>query len=240
MSMLTVNDPKTKFTDHLEELRKRLITSIIVVFIGAIGGFFFSDPVIQYLIAPIQSQVGQLYFFSPQAAFLIKIKVSILCGLIVTSPIIFFQIWLFISPGLFQKERRMLFPVIAASSLLFIIGSLFAYYLTLPLGLKFLLGFQSADLKPHISISEYISFASMIILSFGVAFNLPIFIVALTSMGLVQIASLGRYRKHAIVIIFILSAILSPPDMISQILLALPLIILYEASILAARLLKRK
>jgi len=198
-------------------------------------GYFFSDLILQYLLIPIRSLLEKFYFFSPTEAFFIKIKVTLLAGCLLSSPILVSQVWLFIAPGLYKKERYSLIPWIIITSVLFLAGVAFAFYLVIPLALEFLIGFQTEFLTPMISISSYISFLTTILLAFGIAFNLPVFIMVFVISGLVTSQQLGQNRKYAIVATLIGAAILTPPDVISQILLALPLVFLYEATIHAAR-----
>lgn len=196
--------------------------------------FAFIEKILDFLISPILPQIGQVYFFSPADAFVIKIKAALLAGLVLSSPIILSQAWLFISPALYPTEKKAVLPLIIITSTLFISGALFSFCVVLPMTLQFLIGQQTAYLKPMVSMSEYMSFVSGMMLSFGVAFNLPVFILALIATGVTTVQGLNKLQKHAIVIIFIAAAILTPgPDIASQLTLAVPLLVLFEVSIVA-------
>lgn len=225
---------------HLEELRKRIIVCILVVAITTLGSMLFSDVIIEWLIAPVESLQQNVYFFGPAEAFIVKMKVSFFAGLMVSLPVLFVQLWLFISPGLYVHEKRYVLPGACVATCLFGSGVWFCYYWVIPFGLQFLLSFQSESLQPLLSIKEYISFITSLLLSFGVIFNIPLFAGLLTLIGVIDHRMLSRSRKYAIVIIFIVAAVLTPPDVISQLLMAAPLVVLYEVSIAIAWLVRRK
>lgn len=226
-------DPKVmSFLDHLEELRHRLIKSIAAVLVFSIVIYFFSEQILNYLTIP----VGTTYFTSPTEAFSIRIKLSLILGLIVSIPVILYQAWQFVVPGLTQGEVKYVVPVVLLSSLFFLGGAAFCYFLVLPLGIKFLLGYQTERLLPLIKIGDYISFVAWMVLAFGVVFQLPIICFFLGKIGIISSATLRKARKFAFVGILILSAVLTPsPDVFSQLLLAGPLYVLYEASIIVVR-----
>lgn len=220
---------------HLDELRKRLIISLLSVSVGAVACYFFSDGLIHFFLRPLGAQAGPLYFFSPSEAFLLKVKVSIFAGFVAAFPVVASQIWLFISPALYPNEKKALIPLVALTSFLFLAGSAFCFWVVLPPALQFLIGMQSDVLRPMISTGEYISFLSGMVLAFGIAFNLPVFIMAAVSFGFVKRGQLVKYRRHAIVIIFIAAAAMTPgPDIASQLFLAVPLVVLYELSVAGA------
>jgi len=171
---------------------------------------------------------------------LIKLKASVLGGLIVSFPVIFMQVWLFVSPGLYKREKKVFLPSVIGGTLLFLIGVWFCYYWVIPVALRFFLSFQSETLKPLISIKEYISFSIGLLLSFGIIFNLPLVSAGLTKLGVINHVFLMKRRKIMIVIIFIIAAIITPPDVFTQFLLALPLIILYEVCIVISWLLRKR
>src|SRR4030067_1511197 len=190
------SDPKVmSFLDHLEELRRRLIKSIASILIFSIVIYFFSEQIIDYLAKP----VGVTYFTSPTEAFSVRIKLSIILGLIVSVPVILYQLWQFIVPGLTKKEVKYVIPVVFFSSLFFFGGVLFCYFLVLPLGIKFLLGYQTERLLPLIKIGDYITFIAWMVLAFGLVFQLPIVTFFLGKLGIV---SAGSPRKRGEIRLF--------------------------------------
>jgi len=227
------------FLDHLEELRWRLLKSIVTVIVCAIGVYFYSEQVLAILIAPYNDAaqvhsdaVQKLIFLSPTGGFMIRIKISIFSAILLGLPVIFYQIWQFVVPGLLGKEKKLV-PVVAFfSTLCFLTGALFCYLVVLRFGLRFLLSFETADLVATISVNEYLGFVTMLILVFGLIFELPILALFLTKIGLLTPAFMRHYRRHGIVGMVILSAVVTPPDVFTQLLLAGPLILLYEISIL--------
>ena len=228
------------FIDHLGELRKRIIICLISVAVLSIGAYFISDSIIEFLTRPIKDAQYNVYFFSPYEAFLIKLKASVLGGIITSIPLIFSQVWLFVSPGLYQREKKTFLPIVIGGTFLFFGGAFFCYYCVIPFALRFFLSFQSETLKPLISIKEYIAFTSSLLLSFGIIFNLPIISAGLTQLGVVNHTFLIKKRKIMLVVVFIVAALITPPDVFTQIVLALPLIILYEICILISWFLRKK
>ena len=223
------------FFDHLDELRARFIKSF-VSFLAAVFVFYpFASHVLRILSKP----VGKLIFTSPADAFMAHITLSLWGGLFLAFPVILYQIWQFVSAGLTEKERRYILFLGPFSMVLFLAGGLFAYFVIIPISLKFLLTFSSDSIVPMIEIKNYISFAGTFILSFGVVFELPLILMFLTKIGVATPAFLIQKRRHAIIILLIISAILTPPDVISQLLMAAPLIILYEISIIVSMLTSR-
>lgn len=227
-------DKELTLVDHMTELRRRLIICIISVIVGASLSYFEIKTILALLIKP----VGKLVFITPQEAFVTYIKLAIFSGIFLAMPVILYQIWRFVAVGLKRSEKKYLLLYGPFSFILFLIGAAFAYFVILPLGIKFLLGFATDTLKPMISLKAYVSFAGMLLLVFGVVFELPLVIIFLTKIRLVTTSLLREKRKVVIVLIFILAAILTPPDIITQILMAGPLILLYEISILLSTLVK--
>jgi sec-independent protein translocase protein TatC len=224
------------FFDHLDELRKRLILSLTAAGAAAVAGYLASDRILEALTIPLRGANEPLYFFSPADAFLVRLKIALLAGLVLASPVVASQIWLFVSPALYKNERRAVAPLIAVTSALFFAGAAFSYFVVMPLALNFFLGMQTEFLRPMISVTEYVGFLSMMTLAFGIAFNLPVFVIALVLAGLWDAKGLVRFQKQAIVLIFILAAVLTPgPDIASQCLLAVPLVVLFELSVGAAK-----
>lgn len=225
------------FLEHLEELRKRLIKSIFFVILFSIIAYFFSEQLIDFISRPIPN----VYFTSPTEAFAVRIKLSIIVGIFASVPIIFYQAWQFIVPGLLEKEVKMVVPVIIFSTLFFALGAVFCFFLVLPIGINFLLGFQTEKLKPWIKIGDYISFVSYMTLAFGAVFELPVVSFFLGKLGIISAQTLKSGRRYAVVVILIIAAFLTPgPDIFSQVLLAGPLYILYEVSIIVVRLTQKK
>lgn len=225
------------FTQHLEELRKRLIIIFISIGFGFILTYFLSHKIILILKIPL----GQdLIFISPTEAFFVNLKVALFASLFLTIPITLYQLWKFVSPGLLEKEKKHTLPFVVFSTIMFVIGGMFAYYLILPFGIKFLLAYGTNGIKPMLSLGNYISFTTKLILAFGIVFELPLVLLFLTKIGIVTPKFLTRNRKYAILLIFIIAALLTPPDVFTQILMALPLIVLYEVSILLSKLVYKK
>lgn len=232
-----MQNEKMPFTQHLEELRKRLIIIFATIGVGFLLTYFISDKIISMLQKPL----GQdLIFIAPTEAFFVNLKAAFFSSIILTIPITLYQIWKFISPGLLTEEKRYTLPFVIFSTIMFFVGGIFAYFLIIPFGIKFLLNYGSQQIKPMLSLGNYISFTTKLILAFGFVFELPLVILFLTKLGLVTPAFLTKNRKYAVLIVVIVAAILTPPDVFTQILMAIPLIILYEAGILLSKLTYRK
>lgn len=226
------------FLDHLEELRWRILKCIISIMIFTIVAFIFSDELIRFLIMPSQklNPPINLQVLKVQGMLYVKIGVALSGGIIVSLPVILYQIWKFVVPGLLEKERRYILPLLFFSTIFFIIGAAFAYYIIIPVTLRFLIGLGIEEVKDNISINYYFSFVLRLILLSGLIFEMPIISFFLSKIGLLTPAFLRHYRKVALVSIFVLAAIITPPDPTSQLMLAVPLIILYEFSIIIAKL----
>jgi len=240
--MLT-EDQKIPFTAHLEELRKRLIRCFIAIGIGFILSYGFKEKLFHILTQPLISAMqsnGKLIFTGLPEAFFTYLKAALLSGIMLASPIILYQFWMFVAPGLYKTERRTLTPIIIVSSIFFLCGALFGYFIVFPLGFKFFLSFATEDIQALPSMREYLSFASKLLLAFGLAFELPIVITFLAKLGIVTVDFLRKNRKYALLLFFVASAILTPPDVVSQIMMAFPLMALYELSIFGAILFGKK
>lgn len=221
------------FLEHLSEFRKRILIALCFIGAGSIGGYLLSGKVLEILSQP----VGGLYFFAPAEAFLIRIKLGVGLGIIFSLPFVLHQLWLFIAPALRKKERRYAVPIIFIAYLLFLGGAAFAYLLVLPAGIKILLSFGTQSIHPLINLSKYFSFVFWLVLFSGFLFQLPLIVFFLVRTGIVGEETLRKHHKTVIIIIFVLAAVLTPTvDFITMLLLALPLLLLYEISILAARL----
>ena len=231
-------EDKIPFTAHLEELRKRLIICFVAVGVGFVGAYGFKEKLFQVLTAPlvrVMKSGDTLIFTNLPEAFFTYLKVSFLAGLLLASPVILYQFWMFVAPGLYQRERRVLLPIVFLSTLFFLGGSLFGYFIVFPWGFQFFLGFATEYIRPLPSMREYLSFSAKLLLAFGVVFEMPLVLTAMARLGIVSIDFLKKNRKYAILLFFIGAAILTPPDVITQIMMALPLMLLYEVSIIGAR-----
>lgn len=226
---------------HLEDLRKRLLISIASFFFVSVICYFFSSTIIEVLIEPLkQSQNAKLIFQTPHEAFFIHLQVAGFVGFLITFPLMLFQFWLFVSPGLYPKEKKIIFPLIFVSILLFAIGAAVAFYAVIPFCLQFLLGFQTASLQPYIAIDPYFSFLFTLTITFGILFDFPVIILGLVGLRVLSSQLLILWRRWIVVAIFIVSAILTPADPVSQILLALPLLILFEITVFFSKIIERK
>ncbi|MEN8143679.1 MAG: twin-arginine translocase subunit TatC [Gemmatimonadota bacterium] len=232
------------FLEHLEELRWRIIWSLAAVIVGSVAGFFVVTRLglILWLERPFQEVLpGQtLLFTSPTTPVVVTFKLAFVVGAVLALPIILYHAWTFLSPALHEEERRFVIPSLGVSFVLFLVGIALAYYFVLPLGLRFLLGFQTDSLAPIITVDEYLRFATRLILAFGLIFEMPVILVGLSFVGIVSAAGLRRYRRHAVVVLAISSAILTPADVGTMLMLFAPMILLYELSIWLVALVSRR
>jgi sec-independent protein translocase protein TatC len=231
------------FTEHLEELRRRLIICFIAVGVGFVICYFFSKQLFEILMRPLLQVMPpeeSLIFTALPEAFFTYLKVSLLAGIGLASPVIIYQFWRFIAPGLYHKERRALMPIVLFSTFFFVGGALFGYFVVFPFGFKFFIGFASDNIRAMPSIREYLKFAAKLLFAFGFIFELPLFTFFLARLGLVNAELLRSKQKYAILLIFMLAAILTPPDIVTQVMMAGPLLILYELSIWIAKVFGRK
>lgn len=232
-------EAKMPLTAHLDELRKRLIRVLIVVGFGVVVCWFFREWLFLIITAPLVKVLPQnshmIYTGLPEA-FFNYMKISIYASLFLTSPFTLYQLWKFISPGLYPGEKKYVAPFVIASTILFIGGVLFGYFLALPPAYSFFVEFSSDFLRPMFSLREYLSLSLKLLLAFGLAFELPVLIFFMARIGIVNAAMLSKQRKYAILVIFVAAAFLTPsPDAITQIIMAIPLMILYEFSIIIAK-----
>lgn len=213
--------------DHLDELRMRLVVAIVAIIIGTLGAYYYVEDILQILVAP----AGKLYYTKPTEAFFTYMKISLVAGCIISSPIWFYQLWAFIIPALSKGEKKVTFMVVPTAVILFVVGVLFSYYLVLPMAIQFFIGFGTDELQPLFSIGQYIDFVIAFILPFGITFELPLILIALGVIGILSSERLRQYRKMFILLAFIIGAAISPtPDMLSQTMIAGPMILLYEIS----------
>jgi len=232
---------------HLVELRKRLGLSVLSIFIAFIIAFIFHEAILAWVTAPLNEALEEVAHLSQKAAdgmvtthqvggaFFVALKVSFFAGLLGALPFILYQLWLFIAPGLYSNEKKMVLPFVIGGSIMFGVGVLFAYYIVTPFGFQFLITFGSFLYTPLINIEDYVGFFTKIMMGFGIAFELPVFAYFLALLGLVTDQTLKDFFKYAVLIIFVLAALLTPPDVLTQLLMAAPLIILYGVSILIVR-----
>lgn len=213
--------------DHLSELRMRLVVAIVAIIICTLGAYYYVEDILQILVAP----AGKLYYTKPTEAFFTYMKISIVAGCIISSPVWFYQIWAFIVPALSRGEKKITFMVVPTAVTLFVVGVLFSYYLVLPMAIQFFIGFGTDELQPLFSIGQYIDFVIAFVLPFGITFELPLILIALGVMGILSSNRLRQYRKIFILVAFVVGAAISPtPDMLSQTMIAGPMILLYEIS----------
>ena len=249
---MTKNDKEGGFVSHITELRSRLIHSVIFLFIFFIFCYFFAEYLYGFLVEPYAQAVKndsiqrRLIFTALQETFLTYLRVAFFASFFVTSPFILIQIWKFIAPGLYDHEKIAIMPYLVITPILFFFGGALVYYLIMPLAIKFFLSFESAGLTTSLPIqleakvNEYLSLVMKLIFAFGLSFQLPVILSLLARVGVVDSEFLKTRRKYVVVIIFTAAAILTPPDPITQIGLAIPLLILYELSIFSVRLIEKK
>ena len=239
---MTIDD-KQPFLSHLEELRRRLVFCAIAIGIGFIICYIFSKQLFSFLILPLTKVLppdSQLIFTNLPEMFITYIKVALIAGIILAIPVIFYQLWMFLAPALYQKEKGYFIPFVLFSSILFVAGALFGYFIVFPYGFKFFMSFATEDIQALPSVKQYFSFAIRLLLAFGLVFEMPVVVLFMTKIGLITPDLMKKYRKFAVLSSFILSAILTPPDVATQIMMALPIIILYEVSIIISRVIYRK
>jgi len=246
------NNKEASFVDHLTELRSRLIKSIIYLFIFFVISYTFAENIYSFLVQPYADAVKddevnrRLIFTALHETFITYLKVAFFSAIFIGSPIILTQIWKFVAPGLYKNEKRALLPYLIATPTLFLLGGMLVYYLVMPLMIKFFLSFETSaqinslaiQLEPK--VNEYLSLIMRLIFAFGISFQLPVLLSLLARVGFVDSQYLKKRRKYVIIIIFVVAAILTPPDPITQIGLGIPLLILYELSILSVKLIEKK
>lgn len=232
---------------HLVELRKRLAISVGSLIVMFFVMFYFHEPILNWMVTPLNDALievgkksvhaadGMVTTSQVGGAFFVALKVSFFAAIIGALPIVLAQIWMFIAPGLYANEKKMLIPFIFGGTIMFAVGVMFAYYVVIPFGFDFLITFGSFKFTPLINIEDYVGFFTKIMFGFGIAFELPVFAYFLALLGLVDDRQMTAFFKYAIVLIFIVAALLTPPDVLTQLLMAVPLIILYGFSILIVK-----
>ena len=223
--------------DHLRELRRRLCYCVAAAFVGFCVCMFFVEPIFNVLTKPLIAALPPgstaMYTTLPEA-FFTRMYIAFMSGLFLVSPLIFYEIWAFISPGLYEEEKRFIIPVALISAVFFVGGGLFCYYIVFHYAFQFFMSFATEQIVAAPKISDYLDFVMKLLLAFGLIFEMPIFTFFLSRMGVVTAPRMRRARRYAVLVIFIVAAILTPPDVVSQLLMAVPMLILYEVSILVA------
>lgn len=234
-------DGQTLF-DHLAELRDRIINSLLGVLAGMAASWSVSEKIFNIIRDPIAPYLpsGGLVFTAPMDKFLAHIKISLFAGVVLSCPFWMFQLWKFVSPGLYTKEKKYAAGFIVSGSVLFLIGVMFSYFIVFPMAFKFLMTFGGEVDKPLITIEHYLSFVTTTALAFGVSFELPLILVILGLMGIISQKALKEKRRFAIVGLAIVSAIITPPDLLSMVMMLIPMWFLYELSVLLVGFFERK
>jgi sec-independent protein translocase protein TatC len=238
-----MTDQKMPLTAHLEELRKRLISSFIALAVGFGIAYGFKEKLFLFLSSPLVERLPEgsaLQYIAIPEAFLTYLKISLFGGLFLAMPVILYEVWRFVAPGLYEREKRYFIPFVVFSMLFFLGGASFCYYIVFPFVFRFFMSFSGGSLLAMPAIRQYLSFATRLLIAFGLVFEMPIFIFFLGRIGLVSYKGLARQRRMAVVLVFVGAALLTPPDVVSQLMLAGPLLILFELSIQIVRITGKK
>ena len=230
------DDGSMPLTAHLEELRSRIIKSLLAIVFGSFVAWFFLDTITEFLTAP----VGKLYYMRPGEAFFTYVKIDITAGFLIALPIIFFHVWKFFLPALTVSERAILGAIVPLSVLLFFVGLAFAFFFILPTALKFFMGFTTEDLQSMFSFQNYFDFVIMFMLPFGFVFELPLVIIILGKLGILTSEFLGKYRRIVFFLSFVIGALVTSPDVFTQIAVAIPVMSLYEVGYLVVKYILKK
>lgn len=233
-----MEDAQLSLVGHLGELRKRLIIVSIAIMLGATLSYTYIDIIIDLIVKPAKNL--EFIYLSPPELFLAYIKISIVVGVVVASPIVILQMWLFIKPGLKKQERKYLLFALFMGIVFFLIGTAFAYLVIIPMTIDFFIRMSVEAIEPQFSIANYISFCSSLLLSFGLVFQLPLLMILLTQLNLASASTFKKYRKIFILLICVVAAVLTPPDVVSQVLMAGPMVVLYEFGIGVAAIIGRR
>jgi sec-independent protein translocase protein TatC len=241
---------KAPLIEHLIELRRRLMWALLAIAAAFAVCFYFAKPIYNLLLWPYRVAVGadapiELIYTAPQEFFFTQMKLALFGAIFIAFPVIASQIYMFVAPGLYRKERQAFLPFLIATPILFLLGAALVYFVAMPLAMTFFLSMQQTgddQVQIHLTakVSEYLSLIMALIMGFGICFQLPVLLTLLARAGLITAATLKRYRRHAIFAVFVVAAVLTPPDPISQISLAVPTVLLYELSIFAVRLAEKK
>lgn len=234
--MTAENKGEMPFLDHLEELRWRIIKILAALVVASIGCYVFSDFLFEWLRWPLQRAVPDgsidLNFLKVGEGFTVRIKLSILAGIFISIPVTIHQVWRFVMPGLYDREKKVVVPLVASSSILFLIGAALCFIWVLPFTINFLLGIAPENVKPVLTINEYLNFVMWTTLAYGLVFQLPIVALFLGKLGIIDSKLLSKGRRYAIVAVAVVAAVVTPPDVFSMAMMGLPLYLLYEISIL--------
>lgn len=223
---------------HLTDLRKRLVNIILILTVAFFVCFNFYEPILEWMMIPAKEALpanSQMVAVEIQETFFTALKVAFFAGFFFSLPAIFWQVWMFLAPGLYEHEKKLVIPFVFFATLQFVMGALFAYYFVVPVGFSFLINFGSTVVTVMPSIGMYVDFFTKLMLGFGISFELPVIIFFLAKVGLVDDQNLKDFFRYAVVLIFIIAAVLTPPDVISQLLMAAPLLLLYGVSIWIAK-----
>jgi len=236
-------DEKQPFLSHLKELRDRLVICVIAIGIAFIITYSFKEKIFFFLMEPfikVMPEKSSFIFTGITEAFITYFKISIVAALFLSAPIILYQFWMFVSPGLYEKEKRYVYPFIVWGSICFICGGLFCYYIIIPYIYKFFVSYAAEFIIPMPDLKSYMGLTLKLLILFGLIFQLPLVAFYLSRAGIIKFTTLSKKRRYAILAIFILSAIITPPDVASQLLMALPMWGLYELSIIIAKIFGKK
>jgi sec-independent protein translocase protein TatC len=229
---------KMSFLEHLDELRRRILISILAVIGGFIAALFFIDRIFAFVMKPLQAILphgGKLIYTEPTEAFMLQLKVAALAGLVVAAPLVMWQVWLFVAPGLYAREKRFALPFVFFSSIFFVAGAAFSHYVVFPTAWAFLASFTTDYMEFTPKVSSTFTLYARMLLAFGLVFQMPTVVLALARMGVVTAGFLARHTKYAILIIFIIAAVITPTsDVVTQAMMAAPMMVLYGLSILIA------
>ena len=242
---------ETPLISHLIELRKRLVYSFVAFILASLLCYSFAQEIYAFLVKPLseilKGEDRRLIYTGLTEAFFTYIKLAVFAGGFLSLPVIISQIWLFVAPALYKKEKRAFLPFLIATPVLFLVGASFVYYFVVPVAWKFFVGFEtiglnnnSLPIKLEARVGEYLSLIMTLIFAFGLCFQMPVLLTLLAKVGIINAKSLVNKRRYAVVIIFIMAAVLTPPDIISQLMLAIPLILLYEISLLLVKIAEKK